>query len=467
MKNGKQRATLLSLLLGIGLATPFCSLVAAPSTPMGASPTDPKLQLSDEDVKFLEELGKQIQKEVEQLPTREQLRAQGIPEDQVIKAQTKEKFNEDVEKYSKMSEEDLLAELEKTLAEVEKTGTPEARPEYPPANVYQGEQEAEPYVAPTPAPVAKPAIPSNKQQAALELIEKLLSHITNFLSKAQIMVELPGKITAWIKEGKLKNWPATLTWNSFKSQVEELQAKLNKIKDKDPKSSTYKYLDELIKDEPTYNNLIKIKDSLARSEPKIELGSFGIDKMTTAGRQAIRDTLLSLHDAITSVGISASLDRIIEKYDPTAKKIKETEEAAQRRAVEESRRGRTPGYATVGGYPKTEEYGKTRYDFDRGYNPYSPGTFEAPKSEKPTEDKKDAKGASAGGGAGGAKKGEDKKDEKSADKPKREEDKTATDLVKDFNGGLFQFVDAVESNENLAKLEAHMKDASFVDEEMH
>lgn len=432
-------------------------LYAPPATGTASMP-----QLSDEDLKFLEDLGKQIQKEVEQLPTRDQLRAQGMPEEQILKANTKEKFDEDVKRYSSMSEEELFAEMEKALAEVEKAGTPEARPEYPPTDIYQGE-ESKPV---TPAPVIKPAVPSNKQQAAIQMIDSLLASITNFLSKAQVMVELPGKIVTWSKDGKLRNWPANLTWNSFRSQIEELQAKLNKIKDKDAKTGTYKYLDELIKEEGTYNNLVKIKESLARSVPKITPGSFGIDKMNSSVRQAIRDTLSSLHEAVATLALPANLDKIIEKYDPTAKKIKESEESAAKRALEESRRGRTPGYATVGGYPKSDSDYRGSYDYDRGGGRYSPGTFDAPAREKdkPLEDKKDAKAGAAGGGKADAKKPEDKKP--TAEKPKREEDKTALGFVNKFNDGLYEFQNAIEENKNLLNIEKHMSDSNQVDSKL-
>jgi hypothetical protein len=463
MKKFSTRSIFLTIMAGLGLILQPCHMVAVTAGPTANAP-----QLSEEDLKFLEDLGNQIKREVEQLPTRAQLRAQGLPEDQVLKANTKEKFDEDVARYSQMSEQELFEEMEKALAEVEKASTPEARPEYPSADIYQGEGESKP-VAPV---VQKPIVPSNKQQAAVQLIDALLASITNFLSKAQVMVELPGKISSWTKEGKLRNWPATLNWNNFRAQVEDLQAKLNKIKDKDTKLGTYKYLDDLIKDEGTYNNLVKIKDSLAKSEPKIQLGSFAIDKMTTASRQAIRDTLMSLHEAVATLAIPASLDKIIEKYEPTAKKLKESEDAAAKRALEESRRGRTPGYTTVGGYPKADYNGRGRYDFDRdGGGRYSPGLFDAPEREKARPDeKKDAKSSSAGGGAAGGGKADAKKpeDKKAApEKPKREEDKRADELAKDFSSAAFQIIDALESHTYLAKIEPHMNDKNFVDEDLY
>lgn len=470
MKIANIRSIFLILWTFLGLIVPYSYVYAPPASPVGGAP-----QLSDEDLKFLEDLGKQIQDEVAKLPTREQLKAQGLSDIEIErgekqgKIQTKEKFDEDVKRYSEMSEEQLFAEMEKALAEVERASTPEAQPEYPPAGIYQGEQEA-PTPTPTPTPAAKPAVSSNKQQAAIQLIDTLLGHINKFLSKSQVMVGLPGKITSWIKEGKLKNWPASLTWNSFRAQVEELQAKLNKIKDKDTKSGAYKYLDDLIKDEGTYNNLVKLKNDLAKSEPKISLGDFGVDAMTSVSRQAVRDTLLNLQEALANMGVLAALDKLIEKYEPTAKKIKETEEAAQKKALEESRRGRSPSYTTVGGYPKYEGDYRGRYDFDRGATNYTPGKFETPEREKAREDSK--KETKAGGGqAAGGKKADDKKPEgkKSApEKPKREEDKTVTDLVKDFNAGIFDFYDAYEADqEMLSKIESHINDASFVEEKLY
>ena len=72
MKNLIQRTILFSI-LGILAGT-------APSTPLFAV-VDPQAagQFSDDDLKFLEELSKEIQRHVDTLPTRAQLRAQGIP----------------------------------------------------------------------------------------------------------------------------------------------------------------------------------------------------------------------------------------------------------------------------------------------------------------------------------------------------------------------------------------------------
>ena len=87
---------------------------------------------------------------------------------------------------------------------------------------------------------------------------------------------------AWIKEGKLKSIKPGTTWNTIRSTVEDLLARLHKIKDRDPITSAYKYLDDFIKDESLINNLHRVKDVLNRHEPKIEISPFGAEKNASA-----------------------------------------------------------------------------------------------------------------------------------------------------------------------------------------
>lgn len=443
MKNFIQRVKSLAtfLIFGVFLSAPFS---------MGAAM---KTELSAEDLKMLDEIGKEVERYVNALPTEAQLRAQGVPEEEIKKRETKEKFDAEVKRYSEMSEKQLLEEMEKVFSEAASQVPQQPQPETEKPNYT-------PTVQPeTTKPVEKPIVPSDKQLAALKLIDGVLISINNFMNKAQIMVELPGKIPTWVKEGKLRNWPAGLTWNNFSGQIEELQAKLNKIKDRDPRSGTFKYLDDFIKDESLINNLAKTRDSLTRNEPKIELSSL-IDKMTTESRTAVRSVLLALYEATSILAIPAALDKIIEKYDPTAKKIKESEEAAQKRALEESRRGRYPGPSVTSTMPareRVEVYGRGR-EFER----YTTPSLEAPAKagEKPSEALKpgDKGGAGAAGGEKKAAEATKKEGEE-----KRETDKTAQNYENQFIAGIEAFSDAAT---DLKDLEKHIKDTSPIDEEV-
>lgn len=390
--------------------------------------TDPAAgwDLSDEDLKFLEQAQKDVQKYVEALPTESSLRAKGYTEDQIKNAETKEKFDREVERLSKMSEEDLLKEIEKAITEA---STAQPAPEQPQV------QPSKPVTPETPPTKPTPAVDA-KHHAALQLIDLTITGITNFLRKAQIMVELPSKIQTWQKDGKLKNWPTTLSWNTFRAQVEELEAKLHKLKDRDPKSNNYKYLDDFIKDEGTYNNLIKLRDSLNKNESKIALSPFGMEKMSSEAREATRTVLLSLHEALSILGIPAGLDRIFEKYEPTAKKIKESEEAAQKKAFEQSKMPRYAEPMRVGGSGKAardlgsreRDRGGDRYRTTDSYDSYGRPAQKAEETKKSS--------LSAPGGAGAAKAG-DAASKSAAEKQQDQKAKYEADKKADRFEGTF------------------------------
>ena len=444
-----------SLRLPIGLVISFLFCLAGPILTVHAQ----DMQFSDEDIKFLEEAQKEVTKYVENLPSEAELRAQGLSDEQIKSKETKEKFQREVDRLSKMSEEDLIKEIEKAIGDVNAAQTPPQPGGQEETLLTMPAQEV------TIAEPAKPIIPSNKQQQALHLIDSTLISINNFLCKAQMMVELPNKITSWSKTGKLRSWPSTLNWGTLKTQIDGLVAKLTKLKDKDPKSNNYKYLDDFIKDEALQNNLTKVKDSLIKNEPRVELGSFGIDKMTSASRQATRSVLLTLHEAISALAIPIALDKIFEKYEPTAKKIKESEETAQKRALEQSRQSRTAGSSTYAGVAGREHEYTKHYDSDRGRGGYG-SSYDMPDSARSSQDKSrdsSSLGAPAGGTGGGAKgqadakkDGDQKKATDAKEKAKFETDKKAQKIEDAFDEAIGEFKELFDSNPNFKNLEKHM-----------
>lgn len=435
--NKQHMSTLFKLCLFAG------SIFFACVPPLNAAPIQekPQQQLSPEDLKLLEEVEQQINNYVASLP----------PEKQ-------QEFWDDVkkesEKMSKMSEDDLVQYMEKVFSE-----------ELPPA---------EQPVIEAPAPIApvkeakieeRPAQPMDKQQAALKLIDSMITRTSNFLRKAQTVVGLSGKVINWIKEGKLKNWPATLTWDVFKGHIDELNQKISKLKDKDPKTNKYKYLDDFIKDESLYNNLSKINDVLTKNEPLIEVSSFGIDKMATESREAIRKVLMSLHEAHTLLGIPQAIDKIFEKYEPTAKKLKESEEATSKQALELSKRPRTAAPAVVGGTPQdrrsfSQEKPRS-HDYDYGrYTPSSNYDFPDRKGEK--RDESSTKKTDATGGGEGGKEGDKKPADKPADKPKvdEKESKSLEDAISSLEKSFDLFMVALDGNKNLENIKDHIRNDS-------
>lgn len=436
-----KKSTILAAVVGLSLfSTPLFAGMAMPAQPKNGQ----QAPLNSEDAKLLEEVEQQINGYVASLPPDEQ-----------------KKFWADVDELTKvmstMSEDELVKFMEDVFTEEAAQQKPIA-PEAPLAPVKEIKIEE------------KPVLPVDKQQAALYLIDNLLKHIGNFLRKAQTMVDLPAKVIAWTKEGKLKNWPSTLTWDVFKGYVDELNQKLNKLKDRDPKTNKYKYLDDFIKDEALYNNLSKISTSLAKYEPMIEVSSFGIDKMTTSSRESARTVLMSLQEAYSVLGIPAALDKIFEKYEPTAKKLKESEELTQKQALEASKRPGARAPMTVGGTSRERDTrGGRDYDYkaDQGgrYTPnYDYYDKRSDKADESTDKKKVEGPTSAGGGKDAAGKDAGKKDEKAPEKPKEEkEQKAIENAIGEFESSLDKFLDVVESNKNLLDFSDHMRNDTAVD----
>ena len=149
MKNFIQRVKSLAtyLIFGVFLSAPFS---------MGAAM---KTELSAEDLKMLDEIGKEVERYVNALPTEAQLRAQGVPEEEIKKRETKEKFDAEVKRYSEMSEKQLLEEMEKVFSEAASQVPRQPQPETEKPNYT-------PTVQPeTTKPVEKPIVPSFKAPA--------------------------------------------------------------------------------------------------------------------------------------------------------------------------------------------------------------------------------------------------------------------------------------------------------------
>ncbi len=440
--------------------------VFIPSHTHARTDVAPGWDLSEEDLKFLEQAQKDVQKYVEALPTEASLRAKGYSEEQIKNAETKEKFDREVERLSKMSEEDLLKEIEKAITDASNAQpAPTEAPQVQPTKPTTPEQ-----------PQKQTTAVSSKHHAALQLIDLTITGITNFLRKAQIMSELPSKIQTWQKDGKLKNWPTSLSWNSFKTQVEDLEAKLHKLKDRDPRSNNYKYLDEFIKDEGTYNNLVKLRDALNKNESKIALSPFGMEKMTTESREATRTVLLSLHEALTVLGIPAGIDRIFEKFEPTAKKIKEAEESAQKRALEQTKMPRYAEPARIGGSGRPARDASSR-ERDRGgadrYRSSDLYDSSGRSTSRTTEDKKPLAMPGAGGaGAGAAKTAQDASKSAAAkqedQKAKYEADKKADRFEGSFLESIGSFSGLLDEFSLFKNIEKHIntEKAAPVNEEV-
>lgn len=366
-------------------------------------------------------------------------------------------FDNDVEQLTKELEAMPQEELENFMRTV-LYGQPEEAP-----------QEL-PEVAP-PAPVqvqkvepVKPQKPQKKQDEALARIDGIINRTTSFLNKIARYIEFTGKLKKWSEQGKITGWKPTFTWDSIKKQIEDLLNKLTLIKDKDPKTNEYKYINDLIENESLYNNLGKLNDSLSKLEPDIEIDDFGIEPVSRQIRYVIRKVLAEYIEALTVLNINSDLDKLIAKYEPTAKKHREEQEGLTKKSLEESKAKRRPTSAVVAGKGDREDSysggygaGSNPYDYypySSGYSPSSYGSYGDDSSayQPPTPPS-----ASSGsrGGSGGTKKDdkdkEDKKDEKDEGKKpygtSKDKGNKADDAISAFERALEDGVAFIKDKE--------------------
>ncbi|BDC34516.1 hypothetical protein Noda2021_04740 [Candidatus Dependentiae bacterium Noda2021] len=412
------------VLMVFSLAGLSCN-IALPQAPFPA-PNGKGAALSPEDLKMLNEVEQEINKFVGSLSPEEQ-----------------KSFWKDVDELTKvmntMSEEELVKFMEDVFQEEN-----QPKPEQPVAPV-------------VPAPVVPPVIEQPKpikpealkaQEKALVLIDSLITKINNFIGKTQLIPQLAADIAKWAREDKLKDWPATLSWTQFKKQVEELETKLNKLKDRNPVTNQYKHLDEFIKNEALYNNVSKLNTALTTYEPKIELPSFVLEKMTDEAKVALRKVIDNLIEALTVLQIPSDIEAVLEKYEPTAKTIKEQQEELRKRAQQTP--GVKQGSTIVGG--KREEpvdRFKTEYFPEPYYPPFQPDMYfpaEQPRGQERPEGTKKGEEQSKTPEAP-AKKDEEKKEEK-----KFEQDKVAESHITNAEAQLTNIAGIVDDFKPLKNL---------------
>ncbi|MDP3889495.1 MAG: hypothetical protein Q8Q25_03075, partial [bacterium] len=230
---------------------------------------------------------------------------------------------------------------------------------------------------------------TSEQEKLLETIHALINRIEAFLVKVNTIPELPEKTKKWIKNGKLSEWPKDFTWDKIKTKIESFNQKLYKAIATDPKTKEYRFLPELSKDEALRNNLTNLQNKLVQYEPQIEVSTFGLKKLGKKVKQATQKVLNTLGESTHKLTIIESFDKVFEKYEPEAKKIREKEESALKKAEEEAKKPKTPVRATSsrqsednGYYAPTSDYGYPSSGY--GYQPSSDYGYSSPGYGAPT-----------------------------------------------------------------------------------
>lgn len=297
------------------LASPL-SLLSAPKNPMADMSPEQMQQIEKE----LSQAAKEIDNYVNSLP----------PEQQQEFHQAVQELQSELEKMSDEELEGFVNELF-TSDELWQEETPEA----PQQSISQPTAIQE--IPKAKIKKVKPVAPTSKQQQAIEMIKSIISSTESLLTKSETLPEINDKVVQWIKKGQLFDWPQTNNWESIKAAIESFNQKLNKMLEKDPHTSKYRFLDELVTNEALFNNLSHIRTVFADKVPEINIAIFGMTSLDQTSKQALQRVLSKFGEAINTLKLPQELDKVIEKFDPQAKALREKEEQARKKALESSK----------------------------------------------------------------------------------------------------------------------------------
>lgn len=318
---------------------------------LASTANNPAEQILNMDPQSLQNLEHEIQNIVSQMSQEEQ-----------------QQFHQDVEELTGVMSNMSDKELENFINDIFTADMPEGLPEKPkpePKKVTPAKEPVKPAVKPIEKP--EPRV-TKKQDEAYLVVNAIVRRTNSFLLKAQIYPGMAEKVEKWANDKKIEQWPTGMTWQKFKAQLELLVQKLKQISSKDPKTQKYKHIDAILADEALYNNLKKIKSSLVEKEPIIEQSPFGLEKTSKESKAAMRAVLGIYAEAFYLLKISEAIDKVIAKYEPTVKALREEEEAAAKKALEEAKKARPAVPVTTAGAAAeaAPSYGYD-YGYDSGY----------------------------------------------------------------------------------------------------
>lgn len=358
---------------------------------------------------------------------------------------------EQQEQLYKESLDFLSKELNMAPEEVEKMITDEftqtavaPQPTGPAAETLKSEP------VPTKKPVEEKVVPVKDLNDVATLLKNLVEITDTIMRKTSGLPDLPSRVDRWVEQKKLSSWQTGLTWARFKKQLELFIQKLGKLQHKDPKTNTYLYLPELLNNVSLKNNLERIYRNLKRYNATFTTGALDIDTafddplalgagaLSAEAKDALLGILNTYGEAFYTQNLLASFDALIQKFDPTAQKLRAEEEASAKKALEASKQPRPTGRIKEAGSRATDGYGKSAYydqpSTDGGYYPgssYSPSGYYGGgyPSSYDTENTKpsDSKEGGTGTSSSDSKKAKTPEDKETR---KEKEDKSSVERLK-------------------------------------
>ncbi len=357
-------------------------------------------------------------------------------------------------------------------------------------------------VVPTPEPIKmeipkaepKPVITSADQKA-IAMVTDLISNTATFIVKAGQITDIANKVKRWEKKYPSFKWKKNNPWNTFTADLDKFVSQLKMLLQKDPKDQSYLHIKALIADKSLYNNLSKTSQAMAKLEPSIEDITPSV-KLSARSKKSVIAALSECNEVLYILNAPKDIDAVLQKFEPTAKKLTETEAAFTKKADDASKNPRARGRVTTAGQSEDNSYyAPIPYDnysnnsysqpytpsYSSSYEPYDYGNVGDTSVAPSSSTKK-----SSGGGAGAP-------SAKAADKYAKEDTKDATKApdknavspelqkfaetagkqakkISESAGSIIEDIEAsskaLTGSNTLANLKAHLTDESPVDADL-
>src|SRR5918996_900727 len=241
--------------------------------------------------------------------------------------------NELEQMMSTMSEEELNQFFESVIAQ-ELSNAQEVPPTTPAA------VPGAPIAPKEPQAVVLEQKFTTEQQKALNILTSLVELTDSFMVKMQNVPDIEPKFLLWLGQGKLANVDRALDWNLFKKTIEIFKKDISDMRKIDNKTKKYLFLDALTKNDILYRELTNLESQLKAYEPRVQVVSFGIERLSSDTKNAIQKIISSFGHAVQST--SEGIKKLFETYEPEAQKIREEEKKQLEKAKAEMAQQRRP-----------------------------------------------------------------------------------------------------------------------------
>jgi len=385
-----------------------------------------------------------------------------------------------VEAMSEDEQKKYLAKMEKELEQMIAAEAAAQQEPTPKPETQQIPKEPKPEKE-TKKKETKTAKIAEKEKAvkdAIILINEVIEGIDSFIIKLEARVDLSYKLAKWGKKKQLNSWSGGFKWKELKGKIDSLRALLDKLKDRDVKTKTHKYLYDLVENEKLYTRIYNLSVDLANYEPTIraETGKPLAKKIKKKSNKATRSLIKAFVAELFAPkdDIVQSIQDIIKKYDPKAAKLRAKQEAEKKKALEESKRPRRVSKVKVVGEQQRSDYDlydDSPYgDSDYSYGPsYGRDYDRGPSRDRGARRTTDRKRPSGRIGKGEPKKPRKPKTKAEKEKEKEEKkkdealrtDSSANRSLKRLDDRLESIFDSLDENEKIYQLEKYLKENKF------